>query len=393
MYLTIVIVFCALFFLFPKKHIGWLFVALVIALSIMAYHAVPAETDDLRGYFNYLDRLREGGWPVFREMMKNDVNDFGSLPTCGYYFFLISRLPNNGFLPGVTIFLAYGSMFLVLNKAAKRFEISHWYLFVACFFLLATYYFYDICSGIRNGLGFTLFISIVYLELVENKNKWLCWAAYIILTGLHASMFLLLIIRLMLLFTNKRDGKIVGIVMAAAVMLSPLVFDFASRFDNSYLNILAEKGERNYDKMNKFATETFLMVNYPTFAIIALASLYCSSLIKNSQREYEQIKEYLKFYQFISMFTFGSMLSQLLFLRIVHWILPAMSVVLFMIGLQINSNKKFAERETTIKNSVIRCRSTLTNNEIIVNLAITGYSLIYLWYACNGSSLIWLHFK
>lgn len=36
-YLIIVLLFCAIYPLVPRKHIKWLFIALVLALSIMAF--------------------------------------------------------------------------------------------------------------------------------------------------------------------------------------------------------------------------------------------------------------------------------------------------------------------------------------------------------------------
>ena len=44
-YLIIVLLFCAIYPLVPRKHIKWLFIALVLALSIMAFFAVPKDTD------------------------------------------------------------------------------------------------------------------------------------------------------------------------------------------------------------------------------------------------------------------------------------------------------------------------------------------------------------
>lgn len=36
-YLTIVMAFCLIYPLVPRKHIKWLFLALVLALSVMAF--------------------------------------------------------------------------------------------------------------------------------------------------------------------------------------------------------------------------------------------------------------------------------------------------------------------------------------------------------------------
>ena len=36
---------------------------------------------------------------------------------------------------------------------------------------------------------------------------------------------------------------------------------------------------------------------------------------------------------------------------------------------------------------------TLSSNELVINFCMVGYLLVHMWYACNGTSLIWLHFS
>ena len=105
-YLAIVIIFCVIYPFIPRKHIKWLFLALVLALSIMAFFAVPKDTDDLYNYFRTLEKLRRGGFKCLRQMIENGEEHWDSLPVCGFYFYLISLFPDNGMLPAVTIFLA-----------------------------------------------------------------------------------------------------------------------------------------------------------------------------------------------------------------------------------------------------------------------------------------------
>ena len=49
-YFAIVIAFCVIYPFIPRKHIKWLFLALVLALSVMAFYVKPLETDDLLIY-------------------------------------------------------------------------------------------------------------------------------------------------------------------------------------------------------------------------------------------------------------------------------------------------------------------------------------------------------
>ena len=56
-YLAIVVAFCAIYPIIPRKHIKWLFLALVLALSVMAFYMKPYETDDISNYFNQVSML------------------------------------------------------------------------------------------------------------------------------------------------------------------------------------------------------------------------------------------------------------------------------------------------------------------------------------------------
>ena len=248
-YLIIVLLFCAIYPLVPRKHIKWLFIALVLALSIMAFFAVPKDTDDLYNYFRTLAKLRRGGFKCLRRMIENGEEHWDSLPVCGFYFYLISLFPDNGMLPAVTIFLAYGSMFWVLWRASQRYEVNKWYLFVASFFILSTYWFYDICSGIRNGLTFTLFCFFAYVELVEKKWRPACWVGYVAMCLMHSSGILMMMIRIALLLSGKKNSKFMSVLVFFALILGGAVMPRLGEITNiEYLKLISEKAESHGDK-------------------------------------------------------------------------------------------------------------------------------------------------
>ena len=72
-YLAIVVVFCAIYPIVPRKHIKWLFLALVLALSIMAFYMKPYETDDIGNYFNQVSMLRKGGFSTCEDAFKTVI--------------------------------------------------------------------------------------------------------------------------------------------------------------------------------------------------------------------------------------------------------------------------------------------------------------------------------
>lgn len=392
-YLIIVLLFCAIYPLVPRKHIKWLFIALVLALSIMAFFAVPKDTDDLYNYFRTLAKLRHGGFKCLRRMIENGEEHWDSLPVCGFYFYLISLFPDNGMLPAVTIFLAYGSMFWVLWRASQRYEVNKWYLLVASFFILSTYWFYDICSGIRNGLTFTLFCFFAYVELVEKKWRPACWVGYVAMCLMHSSGILMMMIRIALLLSGKKNSKFMSVLVFFALILGGAVVPRLGAITNiEYLKLISEKAERA-TATSGFVNGTQYLVNVSVFVVAVCVFCYAAYVIKKQTEKYESFSYYINFVQLIVFFMLGSITFTLTFIRFARWVIPAVISVVFMVGMQANSNAKI-EMLTGRKNkSVIKSGMTLSSNELVINFCMVGYLLVHMWYACNGTSLIWLKFK
>ena len=392
-YLIIVLLFCAIYPLVPRKHIKWLFIALVLALSIMAFFAVPKDTDDLYNYFRTLAKLRHGGFKCLRRMIENGEEHWDSLPVCGVYFYLISLFPDNGMLPAVTIFLAYGSMFWVLWRASQRYEVNKWYLLVASFFILSTYWFYDICSGIRNGLTFTLFCFFAYVELVEKKWRPACWVGYVAMCLMHSSGILMMMIRIALLLSGKKNSKFMSVLVFFALILGGAVMPRLGEITNiEYLKLISEKAERA-TATSGFVNGTQYLVNVSVFVVAVCVFCYAVYVIKKQTEKYESFSDYINFVQLIVFFMLGSITFTLTFIRFVRWVIPAVISVVFMVGMQANSNAKI-EMLTGRKNkSVIKSGMTLSSNALVINFCMVGYLLVHMWYACNGTSLIWLKFK
>jgi len=393
-YLAIVAAFCVIYPFVPRKYIKWLFLALVLALSVMAFFAVPEETDDLSNYFSRVASLRKGGFSLLRRMIEDGSEDWDSLPVCGLYFYLISRFPDNGMLPAVTIFLAYGSIFWVLWRAAKRYEVNKWYLFLASVFLLSTYWFYDICSGIRNGLTFTLFCFFAYVELVEKKYKPLCWLGYLAMCMMHSSGILMMMIRGALLVSGKRNGKLVSVLVFFAMVVGGAVVPrLGDIFGIEYLQLISQKAERAVSTAGIYSSTQYI-VNISVFVVAAIVFFYMSYAVNKQKEKYKGFSEYMNFVQLIIFFMLGSVTFGLTFIRFARWVIPAVITPVFMVGMQATSNEKNEILESGgKKKSIIKSGMTVSSNEIIINFCMVAYTAVHMWYACNGTSLIWLKFS
>ncbi len=392
-YLAIVAAFCVIYPFVPRKYIKWLFLALVLALSVMAFFVVPEETDDLSNYFWRIANLRKGGFSLLRQMIEDGSEDWDSLPVCGLYFYLISRFPDNGMLPAVTIFLAYGSIFWVLWRAAKRYEVNKWYLFLASVFLLSTYWFYDICSGIRNGLTFTLFCFFAYVELVEKKWRPACWVGYVAMCLMHSSGILMMMVRLALLVSGRKGSKLTSVLIFFVMIVGGAIMPHLGEITGiEYFQLLSQKAERAVSTSG-FANGTQYLVNVSVFVVAVCVFCYAVYVIKKQTEKYESFSDYINFVQLIVFFMLGSITFILTFIRFARWVIPAVISVVFMVGMQANSNAKI-EMLTGRKNkSVIKSGMTLSSNELVINFCMVAYTAVHMWYACNGTSLIWLKFS
>lgn len=392
-YLAIVAAFCVIYPFVPRKYIKWLFLALVLALSVMAFFVVPEETDDLSNYFSLIASLRKGGFSLLRRMIESGSEDWDSLPVCGLYFYLISRFPDNGMLPAVTIFLAYGSIFWVLWRAAKRYEVNKWYLFLASVFLLSTYWFYDICSGIRNGLTFTLFCFFAYVELVEKKWRPACWVGYVAMCLMHSSGILMMMVRLALLVSGRKGSKLTSVLISLVMIVGGAIMPHLGEITGiEYFQLISRKAERAASTSG-FATGTQYLVNVSVFVVAVCVFYYAVYVIKKQTEKYESFSDYINFVQLIVFFMLGSITFILTFFRFARWVIPAVISVVFMVGMQANSNAKI-EMLTGRKNkSVIKSGMTLSSNELVINFCMVAYTAVHMWYACNGTSLIWLKFS
>lgn len=397
-YLIIVLSFCAIYPIIPRKHTKWLFLALVLALSIIAFYVVPAETDDLFGYYNTLERLRRGGWDTLQSMIENGEEDWDSLPVCGYYFYIASRFDNNGMLPAMTIFLSYGSMFLVLWRAAERFHVGKWYLFLSSFFLLSTYWFYDICSGIRNGLAFTLFCAFIYFDVVEKKFRPACWIGYLLMLGLHSSAIMMGAIRLAMLVSgkvkgnSKAKGQLVTGAMFVLMFASGIIVPKLGEITGiEYFQLISQKAERAVETSGG-GTDTAYLVNISVFIVSVLLIVYCIYLINKSE-SFLELAEYTQFVKILLSFMAGSIFFGLTFVRFARWVIPAVTSVIFMVGMQANTDIKKEMYSNKKQKSVIKSGMLMSSNELLINVCFIAYTCVHLWYACAGSSLIWLHFK
>ena len=378
-YFAIVIAFCVIYPFVPRKHIKWLFLALVLALSVMAFYVNPLETDDLLRYNNSLDLLRKKSLSGYFDLQRNGYGNFDAVPVCGLYFFFVSKLGNNNFLPAITIFLTYGSMLLVIWRFANYYKISKLYIFVGTFFLLSTYWYYDTCSGIRNGLAFAVEMFCLYFDLVE-KKKIFC-LGYFVAMGIHSAAVIFLGLRLLTEINLRLRLKILNAISLVGIFFGSYIIEFLGKiFNNSFFEVLLEKTARNKVRVISFTSGVTIL----SIALILAVIIMCIYMnYRINMDDVKNVESINYFFILLLFFSVGSLSSYLIFTRFMHWVIPMFGSLIIMLCLDLNRKKRqeiyFAPHgESTIKRDI----SVYRSNELILNLMIIALSLFNLYFLC-----------
>lgn len=233
-HITLMLFGCAGFFV-PKKYLrAYMLIASIGISSLYLFYSPPLEYDLFRHY------------EILHIVRKSDIQTilFGTINVNNFliseysdssriyllYLYLIGKTNIDGMLPFITGTLIYSAASGIILMAAKDFgeEIESWKISLCFFFLLAMLDFRTI-SGIRNMLTFSLFAFVLYLDLVRKKNRILCFIAYFLLAGIHTSVYMLIILRLLLMVkVIPKWGKM--LIAAAAFSFLDVVVSLLSRF-------------------------------------------------------------------------------------------------------------------------------------------------------------------
>lgn len=235
-YIIAVGAFAVVYLLTPRKNIWIPFVFITIMFTFIAYNLVPDPADDLTVYYHHIDVFRRDGKAGIDYALQENWFEWRTYKANLYYFILISKLPNNQYLPALTILIVYALGFDVLYKAANRFDISKINLFFGAVFFISTYWYYDTASGIRNGLAFAIAFSCAYYHLVERKNIVLCCFGYLCAAFMHSAGFMPVFLLIVALLTMNTSGKVINFLLIFGLVGGGAVINYlAGITDNSFI--------------------------------------------------------------------------------------------------------------------------------------------------------------
>ncbi len=392
-YFAILVLFSAMFLIVPRRFCWIQMVIAVVLFSVLAYNLEPNPTDDLSRYFTQLDYLRDLGYDYLRRCIDDNVNgsNWGTFRVCGYYFYFMSKLPTNNWMPAITVFIGYGLSFSTIYKAANKFSVSRLYLYLACLFFLSTYWYYDIYSGIRNGLAFAVVTACAYEHLIERRFIPLCYVGYILASLMHSTGVMLVVLVLVAEFTVFINGKYINYLFIFGLIGGGTIMSYLSaRSSNDFIDSVAERASSHQAGTGLY-TDTNFLVNIAVM-VAAAVIIYFFYVFILENNDGLLLKRFYSFSTFVIYFMIGCLYSPLIFMRLARWVLPVVGAVFLSIGLQ--SKKDFIENNdlSYVKFFAPTKLVMRVNLQMFVAVFIVIFSIVHLWYSLTGSSLIWMHF-
>lgn len=390
-FIAIIIIFLIVYWLTPRKSEWFSFLVVTVLLSVLAFYFVPNETDDLTRYYQQINYLRDYGYDYLQRCFNEGINNWNVYRVCGYYFYIISKLPSNNYLPAITIFLAYGLMFLTIYKIANKFKVGKAYLFFGSLFFLSTYWYYDTASGIRNGLVFSVVFTCAYYLISEKKHILICFLGLILSCFMHSAGIILVAFVVLVYLTTNVSGKFLNFVLIFGLALGGVLIEHLSEItDNDFIQSIAGKAERHVNG-GSIDTGTMFLVNLATFAVVAIVMLYASHY-RNKFKEVDSFSNFFKYCSYIMFFMVGSIFSSLVFVRIARWILPAIGCIYFMISMQSYSSQVNDEKESKELVKSSNSQIIWKRTRALILIMYVMYTGVHFWYLCTGSSINWMHF-
>lgn len=193
-----------------EKRLALYLFCFAVLMGYIAFHyEIPGAESDLYWHTITLNNFKSMGFAYFAVFDKS-----ASLPVFSLYFYLISLLPSERYLPAITAFLVYGINYWLVFKLKEKYELKKRTTLLLVVFILCNLNYLGVISGIRFNLAVSIMLFGLYLDLAESKYM-RAIGLYIIAMLLHSSIYIMIIVRLLVIpFTGKLK-KIYIVVVAA----------------------------------------------------------------------------------------------------------------------------------------------------------------------------------
>ena len=206
----------------------------VLILSLLYIFFVPPQEYDLKREYDFIEYIKglnirqvyDASYGTGNRLL-SDVQ--GTSKVYLFFAFIISKIPISHLLVFVTCFIVYGLSAKRILSVAEYVSASSSAIAAAFLVLLFTLDYRSV-SGIRNMLAYAVFAFILYTDLVEKKNRLLCFVCYILLCQVHMTVAIFVVLRLALFLGNKVSKWALIVIAFAAFTIRDIALTFLERY-------------------------------------------------------------------------------------------------------------------------------------------------------------------
>ena len=236
-----------------KKHKRYYCFLLSVMIGIICYYIVPNQGMDITRYYEYLDQIR---YLPITEALKGISNQTEVITNI--FFYLISQLNNNSLIVFFSSLIYYNILFYIIIDYCKIKELTNKQINMIIIYAMITIWIIPNILGIRYAIAMVVFLLAIYLDIVKQKKNIIYKLLYIVPIFIHSSTILFLIMRLILLISNKKT-KILVIAIIVLISATPdFIFTLMQNMPGVNIVESVTKSVQNY-LIN--GSETFENIN------------------------------------------------------------------------------------------------------------------------------------
>lgn len=162
-------------------------------------------------------------------------------PVAIIYMYLIGKTHIDGLLPAITSFISFGNIFYILNKSIQKYKVKSKDAALTLLFLMSSGMFFEVISGIRSMLAFSIIAVVFYKEIYENKSPFKNFLWYAVAGLIHPAALALSIIRISFLLFQQ-GNSVARRLLYLLLVLSSSVILFV--FGDKYYLSMVDKASR-----------------------------------------------------------------------------------------------------------------------------------------------------
>ena len=391
MVVTITISILVLISIFiPRNYLKRYYILAAFVISSLYLFVNPTESDLTRLY-GLVDAIKSASVRDIIFLREGNYGNYFLNLYMGHYMIfnlyakLMSNLPRAlfVFIPSLIMYLL--PIKLVFDeerqhKYAKWIYVFSYSAFLMCIDFLSI-------SAIRNIVVSYLFCFILYYDLTGKVKKVYCFAGYLLLNLIHSYAVFLLMIRLIIMISNKYTKYFIVIFVAAG-------YGFLVSENSLVTNLLSRSGFLSYalGRLNHYtdyigtvveSRRMYILIIYILILItFALANHFIAPAIEEKKRKY--VNSMFDYLLFSTIFSIGSYAQYDTFIRGTFIVFPVW-ILLMQTYLSAIGGRRFGlirckNGENPAINMVVYFSSFAIVLLLFFYLARTGYDWMDSWF-------------